>query len=410
MRLIRSTLSVAVAFSVAATVLFAAGDAEAIPAFSRRYEVSCSTCHQFHYPRLNSYGRRFRENGYQLPRGAEDQARARRTIEPGTPNERLSVFKESPLSFRGEVFGVFRPSTDDSTTPKFDNKIFAFILGGGSIAKDVSYFFAWTPFPESDLHQARVGLHNIAEKTLGSGSLNVRAGAMFVLDFQRPGHRFLSTGPTSATSVSVGQNRFSFDNTNLGVQVYGRPKWGPVFYEVSLLSGDPGDVEGGTERDQWKDIFARATYTFFYNSANELRLGGFGYRGRSDIVSESGGVTLAQRDDFYMVGGDLEFDLGPFNLFGMGYIGHHSDAYLDGRDLTFYAGRLEGILSLSPRWTTSLRFEYVYSKDDTSLKQTQLAPHLTYQFASNVLGSLVWRHNVRHADESSGLFVLDAAF
>ena len=69
-------------------------EAKAIPAFARRYEFSCNNCHHNHYPRLNSFGRRFRENGLQLPDGAEDPFRARRNVEPGTLAEALSIFKE----------------------------------------------------------------------------------------------------------------------------------------------------------------------------------------------------------------------------------------------------------------------------------------------------------------------------
>ena len=44
--------------------------AHAIPAFARKYNVNCTTCHTAP-PILNQYGQRFLENGYQLP-GTED--------------------------------------------------------------------------------------------------------------------------------------------------------------------------------------------------------------------------------------------------------------------------------------------------------------------------------------------------
>ncbi len=44
--------------------------AQAIPAFARKYNVNCTTCHTAP-PILNHYGQRFLENGYQLP-GTED--------------------------------------------------------------------------------------------------------------------------------------------------------------------------------------------------------------------------------------------------------------------------------------------------------------------------------------------------
>ena len=38
-------------------------DASAIPAFARKYETSCTTCHVI-YPKLNAYGEGFRNSGY----------------------------------------------------------------------------------------------------------------------------------------------------------------------------------------------------------------------------------------------------------------------------------------------------------------------------------------------------------
>lgn len=401
-------LLLAGALAQAAVLLVPIEEAEATPAFARRYEMTCSSCHQYHYPRLNSFGRRFRENGYQLPEGAEDQARARRNVAPGAPDDKLRVFREVPLSLRGQAFGIVRAHSDGETDAIYDNSLFSFIIGGGTVAKDVSYFFSWTPFPDADIHQARVGIHNIAKSTLGEGTLNIRAGALFLLDFQRPGHRFLANAPTSATSVTVGLNRFNLDDSTLGVQAYGRPGWGPFHYELSVVAGDPG--EEGTERDAWKDVFGRLSYIFNYNTDKEIRVGAFGYRGRSEIVSNFGGVELAQRDKFWMGGGDLELDVGKVNLSLMGYYSRHNDALPQGGRVDFMAGRATALWSPAKRWVLSARLEAVYSGDLHDLESYQLAPHVTYQFAENALATLVWRQDLVTPSESSGVFVLDASF
>ena len=43
-----------------------AGPARAIPAFARKYQTSCLTCHTV-YPKLNPFGEAFRRNGYRFP-------------------------------------------------------------------------------------------------------------------------------------------------------------------------------------------------------------------------------------------------------------------------------------------------------------------------------------------------------
>ena len=46
--------------------LTAATPAAAIPAFARKYQTSCLTCHTV-YPKLNPFGEAFRRNGYRFP-------------------------------------------------------------------------------------------------------------------------------------------------------------------------------------------------------------------------------------------------------------------------------------------------------------------------------------------------------
>ena len=40
-------------------------DANALPAFARKYGLRCSACHEA-WPMLNYFGQKFKDNGYQL--------------------------------------------------------------------------------------------------------------------------------------------------------------------------------------------------------------------------------------------------------------------------------------------------------------------------------------------------------
>src|SRR6266853_1206562 len=44
--------------------------ASAIPAFSRKYQTSCATCHS-NYPELNDFGEAFKRNGFKFPKDDE---------------------------------------------------------------------------------------------------------------------------------------------------------------------------------------------------------------------------------------------------------------------------------------------------------------------------------------------------
>ena len=52
------------------TLLVPAPTGRAIPAFSRKYETSCTTCHN-NYPELNDFGLVFKKNGFKFPKDDE---------------------------------------------------------------------------------------------------------------------------------------------------------------------------------------------------------------------------------------------------------------------------------------------------------------------------------------------------
>ncbi len=51
-------------------ILVSTPRASAIPAFSRKYQTSCSTCHS-DYPELNDFGEAFKKNGFKFPKDDE---------------------------------------------------------------------------------------------------------------------------------------------------------------------------------------------------------------------------------------------------------------------------------------------------------------------------------------------------
>ncbi len=59
----RMSRSLAVALAAAALVLLSAVPSDAIPAFARKYQFSCSTCHA-PAPRLKPFGEEFAARGF----------------------------------------------------------------------------------------------------------------------------------------------------------------------------------------------------------------------------------------------------------------------------------------------------------------------------------------------------------
>jgi hypothetical protein len=62
-RLVKVTVVLAVCAALFAAAMV---PALAIPVFSRKYGFGCAACHS-NWPRLNDFGLRYRQNGYQIP-------------------------------------------------------------------------------------------------------------------------------------------------------------------------------------------------------------------------------------------------------------------------------------------------------------------------------------------------------
>ena len=59
---------VSVLFTLVLTVVLLTGTSNAIPAFSRQYGTSCTTCH-IDFPKLNDFGKAFKDAGFKFPKG-----------------------------------------------------------------------------------------------------------------------------------------------------------------------------------------------------------------------------------------------------------------------------------------------------------------------------------------------------
>ena len=56
---------------VAAASFWPPPAADAFPAFARKYSLSCTACHEA-WPKLNDFGRAFRDRGYRMGTGMDD--------------------------------------------------------------------------------------------------------------------------------------------------------------------------------------------------------------------------------------------------------------------------------------------------------------------------------------------------
>ena len=65
-----SIITIAIGAAVILFFVIATQQASAIPAFARKYQTSCATCHN-NYPELNDFGEAFKKNGFKFPKDDE---------------------------------------------------------------------------------------------------------------------------------------------------------------------------------------------------------------------------------------------------------------------------------------------------------------------------------------------------
>lgn len=118
-----------------AGVMFALGapSAEAIPAFARRYQFSCSTCHA-PVPRLKPFGEAFAARGFRLEDPSQEPPRA--TYDTGDPTLRL--LREVPLAVRVDGYGSFKDDVRAETDVEWPWAVK--VLSGGPLHDRISYY------------------------------------------------------------------------------------------------------------------------------------------------------------------------------------------------------------------------------------------------------------------------------
>jgi hypothetical protein len=118
-------------------ILSVADPASAIPAFARKYEMSCTQCHA-PAPRLNRFGELFAAHGFRMEDPSQEPTQA--TMDTGDPLLRL--VRDFPLAARIEGFAAYKEDAAAETDFEWP---WAFkILSGGPISDKISYYFYYS--------------------------------------------------------------------------------------------------------------------------------------------------------------------------------------------------------------------------------------------------------------------------
>lgn len=284
----------------AAVVLLVAGllpavpqAAAAIPAFARRYKVSCQVCHN-PIPKLTDFGFQFAGNGYRMAPGEDPSD----TISTG--DELLALLEDVPLALRLEMYTQGYANGDAATDFQYPYGIK--MLSGGAVTKSISYYFYTFLVERGDIGGVEDAFLHFND--IGGAPVDLAVGQFQVSD------------PLFKRELRLEFEDYAVYRARLGdVPVdltYDRGLMGVVdaagfTVTAELLNGGGIGVAQANRRydtDASKNVFLHITRDL----AAPLRLGVGGYYGRS----HGGGTT----NETGMLTVDGTVTLGPLELNG----------------------------------------------------------------------------------------------
>lgn len=337
----------------------------AIPAFARKYNMSCNVCHS-PFPRLKPYGDEFAGNGFRL----KDKESPRYTIDTG--DEMLSLLRDVPLAIRLEGYVRYQPQT--ARPSDFQAPYLVKLLSGGQIAKDVAYYFYFF-FGErgevAGLEDAFIMFNNL----FGS-ELDVYFGQFQVSDplFKRELRLTFEDYQVYRTKVGASSINLTYDR---GVMMtYALPTKTDIVLEVLNGSGiGQADPSRNFDDDKYKNGLLRISQDI----GEAFRVGAFGYYGNQ---GKNGNVNATS-----MLGPDLSVSLDVVEL-NLQYV-----TRMDNRPL-FTSGKAErktegafAELIYTPEWDRSkwygvLLYNWVKSEEG-SLNYRSVSAHAGYLVGRN---------------------------
>lgn len=244
---------------------FAAQDASAIPAFARKYRMSCKTCHE-PFPRLKPYGDEFAGNGFQLP----DQDAPRYFVDTG--DEELSLIRDFPVAVRLEGFIDY----NNYTTKKSDfaSPYIVKLMSGGALANHWAYYFYFLMDERGEV--AGVEDAYIMYNDAFGADLDFYVGQFQISDPLFKRELRLTVEDYKIYTLGVGNSRKNLGYGRGAMVTLGLDSGTDLIFEVVNGNGlDNADANHNFDNDKYKDFFGRISQDF----NDYFRVGGFYYVG-----------------------------------------------------------------------------------------------------------------------------------
>jgi len=287
--------------------------ADAIPAFARKYQISCQVCHSPAMPRLKAFGDDFAGDGFRMT----EYESPRHFINTG--DDRLSLFRELPLAFRLEGHATL--NYNDEGSVDFAAPFVLKIISGGELSDRLSYYFYFLMNERghiAGLEDAFLMYRNL----LGTG-INIYMGQFAVSDPMFKGELRYTLENYKIYSTAPGESTIDLKYDRGILLDRGFETGTTVVFEV--VSG-AGLTEANKayifDKDKYKNVLLKVAQDI----GDYVSLGFFGYTGKEVLQNSTGDFVNSVR----MYGPDLVLDFNEKLIIGLQYVWRtDSDVFID---------------------------------------------------------------------------------
>lgn len=288
-------------FSLLIIILFSTfilfDEANAIPAFARRYKISCSTCHA-PIPKLKPYGDDYAGAGFIL----KEEEKERDYVTAG--DDMLWLNKDFPVAARFDAYATYEK--EDYVENDLQVPYGLKLMSGGTLYKNIGYYFYFYMSEKgkvAGIEDAYIHFDNI----FGS-NLDVMVGQFQTSDPLMKRELRLTLEDYAIYKAHVGESITNLTYDRGLMLVYGIEKTGTDI--VGLVVNGNGKGEAG-ENDKFDiDKFKNFGLRISQGIGKNFSIGGFYYSGKEIHMSH-----VAENELTYM-GPDVNATIGPFEFTG----------------------------------------------------------------------------------------------
>jgi hypothetical protein len=280
--------------------LFVPTDSNAIPAFARRYKISCTTCHD-PFPRLKPYGNEFAGNGFIMVENEKE----RDYVTAG--DNLLWLNKEFPLAVRFDAFAIYdqyKTVDKDLQTP-FGLKL----LSGGTLYKNIGYYFYFYMYEAGEvagIEDAYIHFNDVFKTPL-----DVMVGQFQVCDPLMKRELRLTYEDYEIFKVRVGNSRTNLTYDRGLMFSYGISKTSTELFAMVVNGNGKKPASENYlkfDEDKYKNFALRVSQ----GVGKYLSVGGFYYQGKEKVLIGEEVGKIENKVSYY--GPDVNVVAGPIGL------------------------------------------------------------------------------------------------